>query len=1183
MEDRPHKAHHAAQSGAKAEKKADKKGKGKAKQQGFNEKAFAPKSGRRADRQGRRAVEIDQTRLHVPLVNRTPDDEPPPVIVAIVGPPGVGKTTLIKSLVKRYTKHTLTEVKGPITVVSGKKRRLTFVECNNDMNSMIDIGKIADLVLLMIDGSFGFEMETFEFLNILQAHGFPKVIGVLTHLDLIKKLATQRATKKALKKRFWTEIYQGAKLFYLSGILNGRYPDTEILNLSRFISVMKFRPLVFRNTHPYILADRLEDMTPRQDVVANPKMDRTVTLYGYLRGTNLREGTAVHVPGVGDLRVKSVKALGDPCPLPTTESEKRRKLADRQRLIHAPMSDVGGVLYDKDAVYINVGGSFTRGAEGVPQGEGEQMVMDLQDVDEGIEAGIKKSQIRLFGTSEKPLSVGDARLPGSDESDDESESDASGSGSGSEDEDEASDVDSELGDSDEDAEDDEEEQEEDLDDPSRGDRGRTSLRRPPRSLPSLPSTSKSKEGREEVEYAESDDDLGDESGPSNRVDQDDHVEIGDDDEDDEDEDADEDEDEEDEAPRWKANLAQKSQEAFKQSMKRRKVDWISLVYSTELDPVEVVRRGTGHDIPSDSDSENGEEEEDELFVVKKDKDGTGVGEQEVLDQIKEAIDEESLERWEDEDVLDGIRGLFITGGQGGDGAGEAEGGEEEGGDFEDLEAGDGAENEEGEDGESSAPTPKPTMSLEESRAAALAAKKEILKRKFDEQYDDPDDPDGGEKMDFYETKKDEMARQLALNAKEFEGLDKESRLMVEGHRPGSYIRIELMDVPCELIDSFDPAYPLLVGGLLPAEEKFGFLQVRIKRHRWYTRTLKTNDPLIFSLGWRRFQSIPIYSLDDHSIRMRMLKYTPEHMHCYATFYAPISLPNTAFCAFTSLSSGTSNFRISATGVVLDVDRSSKIVKKIKLTGYPMKIFKNTAFIKDMFNSALEVAKFEGANVRTVSGIRGQVKKALAKPDGAFRATFEDKVLMSDVIFLRAWYSIEPRKFYNPVTSMLLKDKGEWKGMRLTGAVRRDEGIKTPLNVNSTYKPVERIARRFNPLKIPKKLQEALPYASKPKVMKPQKRETYLQKRAVVLEPEEKKAIALMQQIRAIRKDQVVKRKEKKHERNEQKRKEIEKREEGRKEKEKEERKEYMRVAGIKKKREEALENGQGRSKRRRMK
>lgn len=120
--------------------------------------AFAPKSGRRADREGRRTAERDQTRLHVPLVDRTPDDQPPPTVVAVVGPPGVGKTTLMKSLIRRYTKQTLNQIQGPVTVVSGKKKRITFVECNNDLNSMIDVAKVADLVLLMIDGSYGFEM-----------------------------------------------------------------------------------------------------------------------------------------------------------------------------------------------------------------------------------------------------------------------------------------------------------------------------------------------------------------------------------------------------------------------------------------------------------------------------------------------------------------------------------------------------------------------------------------------------------------------------------------------------------------------------------------------------------------------------------------------------------------------------------------------------------------------------------------------------------------------------------------------------------------------------------------------------------------------------------------------------------------------------------------------------------------
>lgn len=615
----------------------------------------------------------------------------------------------------------------------------------------------------------------------------------------------------------------------------------------------------------------------------------------------------------------------------------------------------------------------------VDPGEGEKMVLDLQDVRSTLEDVVAKSQIRLFGSSSRPLSVqaeaGPSRLG--------SESDASEVGSeedysDEDDEDAYSEDDGEFHSDDDFSDDDDQDVPED-DDAVLGDHGRTAPRTVRRSMQGLSTLGGN---RGQVDYAESDSDLGgeddDDPGSSRRFvrfDDDDVVDVPDVEE------GEEGGGEED-TPRWKKNLSEKAQATFEESYRsRRRKDWTKLIYNSSASPASIVGLDASETAPSSAALGMNE---DDFFTVKT---SAPAKAEEDLDQTKEPVSAGELKEWEDEALLDSIRHLFITGSSSQPGEGVDTYGEP----YEDMDedkGSHGGDDENMEVGENDDVGEKSSLNKD---AVTLAAKKAELKRKFDEQYDEPD----AAKTDFYTEAKEAMARQQQLNRAEFEGvLDPEARALLEGYRPGSYVRLELTSVPAEMVENFDPTYPIVVGGLLPAEERFGYVQVRIKRHRWFAKTLKTNDPLIFSLGWRRFQTVPIYSLDDHSIRMRMLKYTPEHMHCYATFYGPAALPNTGFCAFNALSRDAPGFRVSATGVVLDIDRSAKIVKKLKLTGVPFKIFKNTAFIKDMFSSALEVAKFEGANIRTVSGIRGQVKKALPKPDGAFRAAFEDKILMS---------------------------------------------------------------------------------------------------------------------------------------------------------------------------------------------
>ncbi|KAK3190451.1 Glycoside hydrolase 2 (Mannanase, beta-galactosidase) [Lecanicillium sp. MT-2017a] len=1056
---------------------------------------------------------IKEKRLHVPLVDRLPD-EAPPRLVAIVGPPGVGKTTLLKSMIRRYAKETISDPQGPITVVTSKKQRLTFVECPNEMEAMVDIAKVADIVLLLIDGNYGFEMETMEFLNILAATGMPgNVFGILTHLDLFRKPQALKDAKKRLKRRLWTELYQGAHLFYLSGVMNGRYPDREIHNLSRFLSVMKNpRPLVWRNAHPYSIIDSFRDITHPTKIEADPKCDRSIVLSGYLRGTNFSaQDQRIHVPGLGDFTVANMEVLPDPCPTPSMEQALakiagktgRRRLDEKEKKLHAPMSDRSGLKIEGDAIWItrDKGFTFDKDAEGRERGEGEEMIVGLQG--ERRLLGQRDDGLQLFQGGETITDVTDngddtgrktqrkARVAEREGGDDD-DVDDEGFVSGSED-----------GDS-----------EAEFDEAKLGSMFRKDADK--------------SNGEDDVAFADSDSDLGSISGLEDNS---------------EDDDEEYDSDEEAAALRWKEDLPGKAMRSHGKKRSYHTGDLARFLYDTTMTPSAALKRWRGEE-EEEEEEENIEDEDDDDgdFFKKSNKEKEDLTD----DRYIPDYDYQDLAaKWAQEENIAALRRRFTTADlhRGDDGDGDdgeswdgASGGEDSEGDgeFEDLEA------EEGDGSAKPAPAPPAPEDLEAEREKN-ARRKEELRQRFEEEDRDgflndkaTERRDGGDVQEFgeddwYDAQKAMIQKQLDINKEEFETLDERQRAAVEGYRAGKYAKVVLENVPAEFVERFSPKMPIVVGGLTATEDRWGFVQVRIKRHRWHKKILKTNDPLIFSLGWRRFQTLPIYSISDSRTRNRMLKYTPEHMHCFGTIYAPLIAPNSGFVCFNSLSAATPGFRIAATGTVLSVDESTEIVKKLKLTGSPYKVFKNTAFIKDMFNSQLEIAKFEGAAIKTVSGIRGQIKRALSKPEGHFRATFEDKVLASDIVFLRAWYPIKPHRFYNPVTNLI-----GWQPMRLTGQVRQDEGTSAPQQKNSQYRKIERQDRHFNALKVPRALAANLPYKSQIVATKPQKRETYMQKRAVVAGAggsgnEDRKARALMQQLLTVRNDAAAKRKAKKAE------------------------------------------------------
>ncbi len=1139
--DQGNRAHRKKTTGRSFDIKQSKNGKStSSKDKSKNHKAFSVANIGRTKREGQRNMDRAQKKELVPLVDRTEEIDPPPIIVVIMGPKGVGKSTLIRSLIKLWSGQNLKSTNGSINVVSSPKRRITLFECPPDLHSMADLAKVADLVLLMIDANYGFEMDTFEFLNLLQLHGFPKVVGVLTHLDTMKVGKSLQKTKSSLKHRFWTEIYDGAKVFDFTGTINGKYLKHQVRRLALYINRVKFRPLIWRNTHPYVLADRIEDITPRHIVAADAKCNRDVTFYGYIRGSHLKSASTVHLLGVGDFSIHSVTSIDDPCRMPRKSVDSMR-IRKKEDTLYAPQANVGLINMGTDGVYVDLKDvRYTKDeALSIMQSDAQSrkdnyedpnapvnLLRGLQDITEGIDNKVNNSAMNLFSdqvTDNYASEFNEENVYDTDNNDDSSSNSRSSSSSSG-----SSSSSSSGG--------------EDSSDEDGSIEGNTT------------DGNSYLDGNQDKRHISASG-SGSDSGSDSDYDGDDNNGM-----------------------RSRSKRHSKIEEGFQRRASLSHQNIMTRVYGANwMDNAKhSVNTSTNGNTRSNDGTLFGSTRNENADIDFKRKDIDSSSRlrmnpdiillwQQVLrltppvDNDKKIISQHSMSS--KEQTIFRNRFVVPLGDTGGisklddddefpdDGVESMEEDDDENIGDDDQAVNDGysddddGHNEDGASGSDSDDNDEDDEKIRRQNASLKASSRG--KKELDDDDDlsgkDDDDIDDSEIMQKAIKK---LAGQKDRNREEFSDDNQVAVQRFKGYSQGEYVKVVLCDVPHEFLSGFQSELPVILGGLMPHETKLGFVTARVKRHRWHGKILKSNDPLVFSIGWRRFQSIPIYSLEDGNDRRRFLKYTPEHMHCYATFYGPMVLPNTGIIAYQRTSNSNTHFRLCMTGTALDMDTSSDVVKKLKLVGTPMKVFRNTAFITGMFTSELEVAKFQGAKLRTVSGIRGKVKRAITQGEaGNFRATFEDKILMSDIVICRLWVPILPFKYYNPVSSLLQTNDVKWTGLRTISEIRRKNSVPITIKKDSLYRPiVERKKREFKKLVIPKKLAETLPYASKPKQTETKKKGNYVERRAVLMDAEERSKRATVQVVSGIGKSKIEKRQSAQSERVLKKRKAVEREE-----------------------------------------
>ena len=227
-----------------------------------------------------------------------------PIVISVIGPRRVGKTTFINSLISHYSANEKSKSHGPIVIFSKQKMPYFCIESPSDKISMINLTKASDIIILVIDCYFGLELETFECLTLAIAHGCPRILCVLTHLDLFKDWKSLKKAKKRIKKRLKIELNVQSKVFFFSGItFNEKYLNREISNVTRYLSTIFLYPSFLQKNSSYMIVSALK--------IYQIKNNQKLLFCGFTKGKTFEDSINCfsYIPGIGDIVISSLNKI----------------------------------------------------------------------------------------------------------------------------------------------------------------------------------------------------------------------------------------------------------------------------------------------------------------------------------------------------------------------------------------------------------------------------------------------------------------------------------------------------------------------------------------------------------------------------------------------------------------------------------------------------------------------------------------------------------------------------------------------------------------------------------------------------------------------------------------------------------------------------------------------------------
>ncbi|KAJ8369237.1 hypothetical protein SKAU_G00092650 [Synaphobranchus kaupii] len=186
----------------------------------------------------------------------------------------------------------------------------------------------------------------------------------------------------------------------------------------------------------------------------------------------------------------------------------------------------------------------------------------------------------------------------------------------------------------------------------------------------------------------------------------------------------------------------------------------------------------------------------------------------------------------------------------------------------------------------------------------------------------------------------------------------------EGAMVGWYVTLHIEDVPPSVMESFRTGKPLVLVSLLPYEQKMSVMHMLVRRHPANTEPIKSKQELVFQCGFRRFRACPIFSQHTSADKHKMERFLPAGNPTVVSVYAPITFPTAGGAPLQTEPRrrgvvvgevGSEEYwdtprtqNLVATGCLLGCNPQRVMLKRIVLSGHPFKINRHSAVVRYMF-------------------------------------------------------------------------------------------------------------------------------------------------------------------------------------------------------------------------------------------